>query len=1307
MSNGSDREQRRLLAEAALDEFLARAEAGDTRSFESWVGERPELACELRELHAVWQLLESEPEPANTAIEALGHAPNRYGAYRIEDQALAEGGMSSIFAAQDQVLQRELVLKILRRGGGRQAEVRRVARFLAEARVTSRLSHPGIVPVYEIGLDAEKRPYIAMKRVNGRDLATIFELVFAGQEGWNETRALGVILKACEAIAYAQERDVLHRDLKPANVMVGEFGEVYVMDWGLARVLGTRDEHDLRLLPEGAAPSDSPLVTLDGDVLGTPAYMPPEQARGAIHELTRRADVYSIGALLYHLLAREAPYTRRGERQGSRDVLERVLAGPPPALRELRRDAPAELVAICEKAMARETERRYPSTLALAQDLRAYLEHRVVQAYQSGATAEFRKWVGRNRELALASAAAILIAIGGLAWVSIVQTQARRDVRALALANASKAAEPVDSTRALLLAAEAAHVEMTPDVESQLHSALVGSLEVDVIDGRPGRLSPARFAHGGESFLTACGPRAAGIWKVDGGDPVVLDSHGHTLTAAAFSLDDSRVVTGYEDGSLVCWDRAGKELGPLAGHTDSILAIEVSPRRGGGFVTTSLDGTARLWRENEQTSLILGSFTQRITALAWSRADGRLAIASEDGDVRQWDASGKELHDLPHESSVLALAYAPDGARLLTGTRDGHARLWNLETLEAQTLEDSLAGAHPAVTSAAFSGKDGSFALGRANGALSVWNPAGTQSFNLPGHTGAVDWVEFSDDGDLLASAGSTDCSARVWELHGRGCTILKGHTGRVERVHLPHGFNPARDSILTASVDGSARTWRLKGVEVDTYRSVPLGVRALSVSSDSSRQVLVVRDVGPARLLDAEGKTIAEYGVGNEALHSARLSASGGLVVTASTTGTVRIFDGSRKDPTTFETHVRDCWADFAPDSRHILTWGGNTAELWDLSGGHVRTFDGHEGRVLSAAISPDMELLLTGCSDGRARLFERETARLALVLPAYRGAVVSVAFSHHDRKLLTAGDQSARILNRSGDLLRELRHMSATGVALFSDDDRSVAVGCADGSAWLWNAETGRKQAQLPGHSAGVIAAAFEKDGHLRTACADGNVRIRATTAEEVLGIVERKIQRLRRKFTHAELKEYSALLGHEQDALLAAYLYVEPRLEAAVVVEDVVDEVTADAELPQDIRVQALSVLAGLYDDPVRVRERAWEVVREAGRTPEEYRRALGWARIADRTWHEDFALRVLLGVAQHRVGDETAALQTLRAVEPRLGGLPETELTCLAALILVQHAQGRAEGHELERFETLSRQSVPFPYRGIVDEARNLH
>jgi serine/threonine protein kinase len=270
--------------------------------------------------------------PSSELLRRLASDGVRGTRYRIEGE-LARGGMGAILRVHDDELGRDLAMKVvLGEADSRELERlsdsqgRYLARFLEEAQITGQLDHPGIVPVHELGIDSDGRLYFTMKLVKGRELREILPLVRGERDGWNRTRALSIILKVCEAVAYAHSKGVIHRDIKPANIMVGEFGEVYVMDWGLARSLGRRDSHDVRLRTEVDSArsirterrrereesSGSPLVTMDGDVVGTPCYMSPEQAQGRIAELGPRSDVYSVGALLYELLSGQMPYVEAG-----------------------------------------------------------------------------------------------------------------------------------------------------------------------------------------------------------------------------------------------------------------------------------------------------------------------------------------------------------------------------------------------------------------------------------------------------------------------------------------------------------------------------------------------------------------------------------------------------------------------------------------------------------------------------------------------------------------------------------------------------------------------------------------------------------------------------------------------------------------------------------------------------------------------------------------------------------------------------------------------------------------------------------
>lgn len=425
----------RTTAEELLAEFLRKLDSGETMDFEALLREHPAHADELRRLFdAECARLEAEacvvpfrPFPASGAPGASGAGARAEDAARAVarlearsatfarytlQEPIGKGGMGIVRRVHDEDLDRDLAMKIgldAPAGAVRPTDATRLARFLQEARVTAQLDHPGVVPVHELGVDPEGRVYFTMKLVKGRTFAQILDFVAKGAEGWTRVRALGVIQRVCEAMAYAHEKGVLHRDLKPTNVMVGEFGEVYVMDWGLARlaagVAPPAPDDPRPAAPESPTdPTDSSSLTRDGQIVGTPAYMSPEQAVGLGGAVGPHSDVYAVGAMLHHL-----------------------LAGRPPSAREpaaIPRTVPAELAAICEKALSLEWQKRYRDMASMSADLTAFLEGRVVTAYETGALAEARKWVRRNRGLAAALAAMLLVLASGVVVSLSLKTKA-------------------------------------------------------------------------------------------------------------------------------------------------------------------------------------------------------------------------------------------------------------------------------------------------------------------------------------------------------------------------------------------------------------------------------------------------------------------------------------------------------------------------------------------------------------------------------------------------------------------------------------------------------------------------------------------------------------------------------------------------------------------------------------------------------------------------------------------------------------------------------------------------------------------
>ena len=344
----------------------------------------------------------------------------------IELDEVGRGGMGRVLSVMDPDLRRRLAMKVMdspHDDTHEETRHRRTGRFLEEAQVTAQLDHPGIAPVHQLGINEEGDLFFTMKFVRGRTLKDILPDVWNEESGWTLPRFISILLRAVEALAFAHRKGVIHRDLKPSNIMVGRYGETYVMDWGLSKVIGYEERKDIRprtetITAESFVRSDrreredleTPLETMDGDVIGTPAYMAPEQAAGRLEEIGPHSDVYAVGAILYHALARQAPYLPPDTRVSPYLVLRFVLEGPPPRAAKIRPDSHPELVAVCEKAMSRNPARRYASMEELADELRAFLEGRVVQAYAGGAIEELRKWVGRNRTVA-ATLAGSLVAL--------------------------------------------------------------------------------------------------------------------------------------------------------------------------------------------------------------------------------------------------------------------------------------------------------------------------------------------------------------------------------------------------------------------------------------------------------------------------------------------------------------------------------------------------------------------------------------------------------------------------------------------------------------------------------------------------------------------------------------------------------------------------------------------------------------------------------------------------------------------------------------------------------------------------------
>jgi eukaryotic-like serine/threonine-protein kinase len=333
----------------------------------------------------------------------------------------ASGGIGLVWVAQDNELQREVALKVIQPRFSTRADQR--ARFLLEAEITGKLEHPGIVPVYSLGRDAEGRPYYAMRFIRGESLAAAIrrfhkrrgeETNGAGKTapptwGVEFRQLLGSFLDVCDTIDYAHSRGVLHRDLKPSNIMLGPYGETLVVDWGLAKVIGETDapqgpadaEFEPNLAGTLTAPSGE---TVPGTAMGTPSYMSPEQAAGQIDQIGPASDVYSLGATLYELVTGKMAFP--GDKMA--ELLEKVRKGEFPPPRSIERTIPPALEAICLKAMALGPTDRFPSARALAGDIEHWLADEPVSAYPERPLERMARWLRQHRTWTIAAVAGLV-----------------------------------------------------------------------------------------------------------------------------------------------------------------------------------------------------------------------------------------------------------------------------------------------------------------------------------------------------------------------------------------------------------------------------------------------------------------------------------------------------------------------------------------------------------------------------------------------------------------------------------------------------------------------------------------------------------------------------------------------------------------------------------------------------------------------------------------------------------------------------------------------------------------------------------
>jgi WD40 repeat protein/tRNA A-37 threonylcarbamoyl transferase component Bud32 len=994
--------------------------------------------------------------------------------YQVEG-VFARGGSGLILKARDRRLRRAVAIKQILR-----SDVTGRVRFEREVLLTARLQHPAVVPIYEAGRWPNGEAFYAMRLVAGKPLSD----VIAGCPALDERLALlPKVLAVTEAVAYAHRQRVLHRDLKPQNVMVGEFGEVVVLDWGLGKDLASPDPAS-----PGSDDRAQPGDTVEGAVVGTPAYMPPEQARG--EPVDERGDVYSLGALLYHVLAGAPPFAGAS----NTEILAAVLRGAPPSIEALQPGVPRDLAALVKKAMAREPSQRYASAGELCDELQRFVTGQLVQTHHYPRRVLWRRAIRRHPLAAATAGFAVVLALFG------------------ALAFRRVAAERT--------AAEALG-----------HRLLVGQARA-LLDSDPTE-AVALLKHyprdGGDEDAVraiALDAQSRGVARH------VLSGHRKQILALAFSPDGAQLASGDLDGVLMLWSASTGEHRQLYSSNDGAIS-NVTFDRSSRYLAASLGAARALWLFDQKTQAgrVIPVESDAYT-VEFSPDGAWLAAGDAGGEIWLWNvADGGRRNLSGHRAWVNEVTFSPDGSQLLSVSEDATARLWNLTSGEARVIAGETR-----VVAGAFSGDGAWVALGGEDGVVRLLS---TTDGALPvrvlrsGH-GAVARIASSHDGTWLAWAGAGR-EVHVARWRSDDVQVLHGHEDDVTAL----AFLPD-DTLVTSSGDATVRRWDLASGFSDVLRGHADRIAVLAVTGDGRRLAsagsdtrIRVWDLAPSSpgyamswskssaiqapgrnevlyFPQRDGDTLRELDLRSGQIHTvtsprpaARMAGdpTGRRVAFRDGQGRVSLLELSTgaERPLAPGVHLIGPVLKFSPDGATLAIPGRAGIDVVDVDSLATRELPYpsgplHKGQALveKAQFSSDGRRLITFGAD--IVVWDLSHDRSTIVPVPEPGAAKNV---FGDGELAAIGITSASGLwlrDRAGGGWHLLWHRGHDIYpVVFSADGQRIAAATDDGQLRIWRVSDAALTLTLTGHDAAIRRLEFAPDGQtLLSAGLDGAVRL-----------------------------------------------------------------------------------------------------------------------------------------------------------------------------------------------------------------------